>query len=708
VDLPTGTFAPFGDGASGGVFVAATNDPSWWIETDVDEMVADEVAASGAFMAALLRLHDSLPTSRATEVDALMASESFVEATRVEGPWMRSITAAGPDFDAVAASAEAVDAIGRLYEARVNSLLDLYAYGERFLDEQAQLAGDLRAQKTHSERNALIWIWVSAGGSVALLGLVLTSTLLPLRALDRHTRLVREGDLAINPTRPSGPSEVRSLTNTFNDMVVTLRAFDAQVGRLARGDTAIDESLPGPLGATMRESVGRLAEVTERLHHSEAAAQQQARTDPLTGLANRTAVIERLDEIGASALATGRAGAIIFIDLDGFKNVNDTHGHAAGDRILRDIGDRLRRACPNDDVARIGGDEFIVLVEDAVGIQRVEAFAARLIKLVEEPCEVREGHVFSLTASAGITLCDGSCSALESVARADSAVYHAKEQGRSRVESFDERLAAEIEAHSEMALSLRRALDDGEFGLVFQPIIDLPTGRPIGVEALLRWTLPDGREIGPAEFIPVAERTGMIAAIDDWVIDHALEVRRRWAADPVTREVRVAVNISGRHLGDASLPRRLAERCTAFGVEPSSMGVEITETYLMENAPRSRLVVDALRDLGIGVAIDDFGTGYSSMSSLHELDADTIKIDKTFVAGLTGSTTDRTIVELVLRLADSLGMAVIAEGVDSEEKLAHLVRLGCRYAQGFLLAIPMDVDSCTSWLHDRLAASFIC
>ena len=663
-----------------------------------------EVAASGAFTAALTHLRGILPADRAAELDALTTSESFVTAGAVESAWVSSVGAAGPGFESIAASPAAVDAIGRLYEARANALLELYAYGERFLGEQAGLAGELSSGESDQERVALIWIWVAAGGSILLLGLVLTSTLLPLRALDRHTRLVREGDLAIDPTRPSGPSDIRSLTTTFNEMIVTLRAFDAQVGRLARGDTAIDDSLPGPLGATMRESVRRLAEVTDQLHRSEAAASLQARTDALTGLANRTAVLEHLEAMAATARATGRPGAIVYLDLDGFKNVNDTHGHAAGDRILRDIGERLRQACPNDEVARMGGDEFIVLLDQADGIERVAAFAARLIRLVEEPCEARDAQTFSLTASAGITLCDGTCSPLEAVARADSAVYRAKEKGRSRVECFDEQLAAELEAHSEMALVMRHGLDSGEFTLVFQPIVELATLRPVAVETLLRWTLADGRSVGPAEFIPIAERSGVISAIDDWVIDHALAVRRQWAADPITSDIRVGVNISGRHLSDSSLAARLAERCAAFGVDPASMGVEITETYLMENAARSRVVVDALRALGVGVAIDDFGTGYSSMSSLHELDADTIKIDQTFVEGLTRSSTDRTIVELVMRLADSLGMKVVAEGVDTQEKLDHLVSLGCRYAQGFHLAMPMDLDTCTTWLHERLGS----
>jgi len=671
------------------------------ISGTANDSLAGEAKASGAFSAALERLRDHLPPDRAAQVDELLALPSFTEASRVESLWIEAISAAGNEFADVAASPAAVASIAQLYEARVQSVLSLYSFGERFLDEQAAIADQLRREEKASEHRAVTWIWVAAGGSVLLLAIVLSSTLLPLRLLDRRTRQLREGDLAVKETRPSGPSDVRSLTTTFNEMVVTLRAFDAQVKRLAQRDTAIDHSLPGPLGDTLRASVGRLAEVTDQLHRSEATAVEQARTDALTGLANRTAVLEHLAEIGASARVSGEPGAIVYLDLDGFKNVNDTQGHGAGDRILRQIGMRLRDACPNDVVARLGGDEFIVLIERAVSIERVEAFARQLIVLVSRPCEARDGQQFMLTASAGVTLVDGECQPLECIAQADSAVYCAKEKGRSRVEAYDERLAAEIETRSEMALLMRRSLDHGGFSLQLQPIVELADNVPVGAEALLRWTLPDGRCINPAEFIPIAERTGVILAIDEWVITQALDVLRTWQAHPATAQFHLAVNISGRHISDGSLPHLLATKCQNAGVDPRFLGIEVTETYLMADAERARVVLEQLRELGVGIAIDDFGTGYSSMSSLHELPADTIKIDQLFVAGLTRSATDRTIVELVLRLADSLGMKVIAEGVDSDDKLAHLRLLGCQMAQGFHLAAPMSVDDCTEWLCQR-------
>ena len=661
----------------------------------------DLLAASGSFESALDRLEDRLGPARRTILQELRSRPEWAVADEAERRWVLAVAEASINDTPVIDSPAAMAAVAELLTAAFVRLDDLQQYSATFLAEELQIANGIHSEAAKRHRTALLLTVGAIALSLALLTVVIVSVVRPLRSLLRNSHQLREGDLAVEPAKPSGPNDIRLLTQTFNEMVVTLRAFDSQVQRLARGEAVIERPLPGPLGETMRESVSHLAEVTQRLHHSEAAAVIQARTDSLTGLANRASVLEHLSTMGANARERGEAGAIVYLDLDGFKNVNDTQGHGAGDRILRQIGTRLRNACPNDLVARMGGDEFIVLIERAGNISKVEAFAAQLIGLVGEPCEARDGQQFVLTASAGVTLVDGQCEPLECIARADSAVYSAKEQGRSRVEAYDEQLAAELESRSAMALMMRRGLENDEFHLHFQPVVDLTTERPFAVEALLRWTPPDGRSVSPAEFIPIAERTGVIVAIDEWVIDHGLAVLREWQADPITRDLRLAINISGRHLADRSLPRILADKCVAAGVDPHRLGVEITETYLMADTHRARLTVDELRALGVGVAIDDFGTGYSSMGSLHELNADALKIDRMFVDGITRTTVDRTIVELVLRLADSLGMIVIAEGVDSEDKLVQLKALGCKYAQGYHIVVPMDLEQCTTWLNDR-------
>ena len=666
--------------------------------------IFDLLVVSGSLHTTLDRLELRVSPERRRALADLREGEYWERTTAAERRWVLAVLNTGAEGATVLESPEAVAAISELLLASFARLDEIERYATQFLTDELALAHDVHTRALSRHHTVLLLTDGAIALTLVLLALVVVSVLRPLRSLLHRSHQVREGYLDAEPdgARPSGPHDIKVLTQTFNEMVATLRAFDTQVQRLARGDTTIDQALPGPLGETLRDSVDHLAEVTHQLHLSEAAAMIQARTDALTGLANRTAVLEHLDAMGANARDRSEPGAIIYLDLDGFKSVNDTQGHGAGDRILRQIGARLRNACPHDVVARMGGDEFIVLIDRADDLGRVEAFASRLIALIGEPCEARDGKQFTLTASAGVTLVDGECEPLECIAKADTAVYRAKESGRNCVEAYDEQLAAEIETRSEMALMMTRSLESGGFSLHFQPVVELASGRPVAVEALLRWTLPDGRQVGPSEFIPIAERTGVIAAIDEWVLDHGIAVLGRWQSDPAIANLPLSLNISGRDLADRSVVRLIADKCAAAEVDPHLLQIEITETYLMADARRARIVVEELKAMGVSVAIDDFGTGYSSLSSLHELDADTIKIDKMFIAGLTRSSTDRTIVELVLRLADSLGMRVIAEGVDSEEKKAQLIGLGCRYAQGYHLISPCDLEACTNWLHGQL------
>jgi diguanylate cyclase (GGDEF)-like protein len=396
-------------------------------------------------------------------------------------------------------------------------------------------------------------------------------------------------------------------------------------------------------------------------------------------------------------------GAIIFLDLDGFKSVNDTQGHAEGDRILAEISDRVRDACPNDVVARIGGDEFLVLIERAESLAAVTAKAHGLIEVMSLPCTGSKGQLFTLSASAGVSMIDGHRDPLTCIAQADTAVYHAKERGRGRVEAFDERLSEAIEERAEMALTMRQGLAERQFSLRLQPIIDVATSHPIGAEVLLRWHRPGIGEIGPAEFIPIAERTGVIVDLETWVLEQSVAILRDWRIDPVTAGMRLAVNISGRHIVEGNLAPLLDELCRRAKVDPGLIDLEITETHLMADVYRSIVVVDDLRAQGVNVAIDDFGTGYSSMSYLHRLTVDALKIDQIFVNGMVDDRLDRTIVELLLRLGDSMGLKVVAEGVDTEQKLLLLRELGCHWAQGFHIARPMAIDDATRWLKQQQA-----
>ena len=658
--------------------------------------------AAGRFDASLDRFGTLLNTGQREAFDALLAKPSFAKVDDAFPDLVSAFTTTDLAGVEIIDTPSAVNTIIALLTSSLERLDDLQQFGNSFLDDAAQRVQIIEAEAQSARQQAITVLLVALGGSLLLSALVLTSILRPLRRLVRQSRQVGNGDLALAPLRPTGPTDIRVVMRTFNEMVTTLRAYDAQVHRLALGDTSIDPTLPGSLGDTLRQSVSHLASVTAKLHASEAAANQQARTDPLTGLANRTAALEHLTTLAMNARHVDGQGAVVFLDLDGFKSVNDTKGHAEGDRILGEIGERLKAACPHHVVARIGGDEFIVLVDEVSSQDQVTTLARHLIDIVSAPCIGTSGQMFTITASAGVAMIDGQRDSLAYIARADSAVYHAKERGRGRVEVYDERLARDIEDRADMALTMRHGIADGQFSIKLQPIIDIATKEPIGAEALVRWNRPGIGEVGPNEFIPVAERTGVILDLDAWVLEQAVNVLRSWQDDAHTARLRMAVNISGRHIIDGSLSPLLARLCERAKVDPGMLDLEITETHLVADVARASAVVDDLRQQGIKVAIDDFGTGYSSMSYLHQLTVDTLKIDQVFVSGMCDNPLDRTIVELLLRLGDSLGLKVVAEGVDSAEKLAELQLLGCPWAQGFFIARPMSVTDATVWLRQQV------
>ena len=665
------------------------------------DKVIRAVAAAGAFTSSLARLRVVIAPDRRPAFDEAMTDYSFVAVDASLPIWAARLLAASATDAQIIDSGSALSSIVNLVTASFDRLNSLQTYADTFLAEEVQIADRIQADAEHNRHDALLVMLAAIGISLVLLGLVLLSILRPLGRLTRQSQQVVEGDLALAAVKPTGPTDIRVVMRTFNQMVTTLRAYDAQVRRLALGDTQIDHTLPGRLGDTLRQSVTHLAAVTSKLHASEAAANVQARTDSLTGLANRTAVLEHLAALVIQARLERVSSAIVFLDLDGFKSVNDTQGHGEGDRILGEIGTRLREACPNDLVGRIGGDEFIVLIDGIADQDEVTALALRLIDIVSEPCTGSSGQLFAISASAGVSFVDGTRDPLDCVHQADSAVYRAKESGRGRVEVYNARLARDIEDRADMALTMRQGLLDNQFTLKLQPIIEVATKQPVGAEALLRWNRPGHGEIGPNDFVPIAERTGVILDIDAWVIEQSIDILKSWQADPLTAALRIAINISGRHIVDGSLSPLVDRLCRRAGVDPGMIDLEITETHLVADVARASTVVDDLRRQGIKVAIDDFGTGYSSMGYLHQLTVDTLKIDQVFVAGMCDNPLDRTIVELLLRLGDSLGLKVVAEGVDSEDKLAELLVMGCPMAQGFFIARPMPVIDATLWLRQQ-------
>ncbi|MEN9643813.1 MAG: hypothetical protein RL238_482 [Actinomycetota bacterium] len=674
------------------------------VNGDPQDALMRMVEQNGAFDASLHQLKQLVDPERAASVDELRGLGSFTAVSATQSQFITAVNGAalaGPP--SIVTDPTDVTLVSSHLGASSARLDDTQMFAHEFLDAEVALAQSLRDDADLAKNIALAVMITTFVVSLLLLVLLMRSILRPLGRLMRQSRRVQQGDLHLPPVKPSGPTDLRVVTRAFNDMVSTLQAYESQLDRLARGETKVDQPLPGPLGDTVRRSVSQLATVTAQLHASEAAANVQARTDALTGLANRTAALEHVAVVAMQARQTDEPGAIVFLDLDGFKSVNDTQGHAEGDRILAEIAHRVRDACPDDVVARIGGDEFLVLIERAESIAAVTEKAHGLIQVMSAPCSGSKGQMFTLSASAGVSMIDGHRDPLTCIAQADTAVYHAKERGRGRVEAFDERLSEVIEERAEMALTMRQGLAERQFSLRLQPIIDVATSHPVGAEVLLRWHRPGIGEIGPAEFIPIAERTGVIVDLETWVLEESVAILRDWRIDPTTAGMRLAVNISGRHIVEGNLAPLLDELCRRAKVDPGLIDLEITETHLMADVYRSIVVVDDLRSQGVNVSIDDFGTGYSSMSYLHRLTVDALKIDQIFVNGMVDDRLDRTIVELLLRLGDSMGLKVVAEGVDTEQKLLLLRELGCHWAQGFHIARPMEVADATRWLKQQQA-----
>jgi diguanylate cyclase (GGDEF)-like protein/PAS domain S-box-containing protein len=447
----------------------------------------------------------------------------------------------------------------------------------------------------------------------------------------------------------------------------------------------------GDDGAT-RSLLMFATDLTERRSH-EAELAHHATHDALTGLPNRRAFLEHLGD-ALEDLRVARTGivATLFFDLDRFKVVNDSLGHGAGDQLLVAVGNRLREALrPTDLLARLGGDEFTVLLPHCRTAAEVEAIAEQLKDSLAEPVEVGLRRI-SVSCSIGVALATtGQESAVEMMQWADAAMYQAKEHGRNRVAMFDDALAAEVRGRLELDQRLRTAVDRMDFEVHLQPEVDLVTGRILGAEALLRWRTEHGL-VSAAEFIGLAEDTGLIVPIGRWVLEQACAEAARWEVDFPERALTVRVNLSARQLDDADLADQVRDVLERTGLDPRRLCLEITETALMADAEASARLLQSLDALGVSLAVDDFGTGYSSLAYLKQFPVDVLKVDRSFVDGLPRDAEDAAIVSTIVNLAESLGMDVTAEGIETPEQATTLVEMGCTKGQGFLFARPMPIE----------------
>jgi diguanylate cyclase (GGDEF)-like protein/PAS domain S-box-containing protein len=453
--------------------------------------------------------------------------------------------------------------------------------------------------------------------------------------------------------------------------------------------------------------IGQVEDVTERRALRERLA-YAAIHDPLTSLPNRVLFMDRLETSLSRANRHGRQVAVLFLDLDRFKLVNDGMGHAAGDRLLEIVAERLGRVMrPSDTVARFGGDEFVVLCDEIADEAVAVEMAERLNEALRLSVELADGEIF-VTASIGVALSSGDRDSAASLLRdADTAMYMAKERGRARIEVFDPKSHGIVLDKIRIRNELHGALERGEFRVYYQPIVELASGRVTGVEALLRWQHPERGLLPPAEFLAMAEESGLITPIGDWVLEESCRQAVAWASkrrDEGMRSVpmSVSVNLSPRQLIEPNLVDNVAAIVAAAGIAPGSVWLEITEGALAADTESTLGVLRRLRSLGVRLAIDDFGTGYASLGYLKSFPVEVLKIDRSFIVGLGRGSADVAIVRSVISLAKSLGLDCVAEGIERPQQLEELRALGCAYVQGFLLGVPLPADVLGDQLGDDL------
>ena len=441
-----------------------------------------------------------------------------------------------------------------------------------------------------------------------------------------------------------------------------------------------------------------LHDITERKAFEERLS-YLAFHDPLTGLPNRRLFQDRVEHALLRAQRHNTRHALLMFDLDRFKLVNDSYGHPIGDDLLVHVASLLRRSLrPEDTCARLGGDEFAILVEDITDTGQAVTVAERILAAVAEGAVIG-GHEVFVSASIGIATTDQAATREALVAAADAATYAAKRAGKGTFRLFAPASAEDPRARLELETALRRALDDGDFELHFQPVVDAVTGDTVGAEALVRWNSADGI-VTPLRFIPVAEETGLIVPLGAWVLEEACRQTRAWSLDhPDVEPLKVNVNLSAVQFSRPDIVTEVADVLARTGLPPAQLCLEITETGMMSDTELTINTLRQLKALGVRVAIDDFGTGYSSLSYLQRFPVDIVKIDQAFTAGLGRSQVDSEIVAAVVRLAAACGIAVVAEGVETVEQRRALVDLGCPFIQGYLIAKPLPAaEFAESWL----------
>lgn len=570
------------------------------------------------------------------------------------------------------------------------------------------LAGDVAADARGAERLSgglvLLAIAVSVAGAV-LFG---RSIIRPVRRLTDHAERIGSGELTLEPLPLDGPPDVAAASAAFNDVVGTLHLLEQKSRALADIELdhpALRETLPGELGAALQRSTEVLSTSIAERENLRSQLLHDATHDSLTGLANRGALMDALAALGGGDGTPSAPAALVFIDLDGFKLINDRLGHAAGDVVLQTTAARISDlAPPLATVSRLGGDEFVVLLPGSSEAAAAEQLAVDIVAAIGDPIAV-DAQVLTVRACAGVAAVDdadpvpGPTHLLQ---RADLAVYDAKAAGPGSVVCYDAAFGQRVAEQTDIEVALAAALDPDadELRLMYQPIVATTTGALVGLETLVRWDRPGHGRVRPDEFVPIAERSGLIVHVDRWVLRAVARQLAEWADQPGLADVRVAVNVSGRTLLQSSFVSDVQAALDSYGIEPGRLSVEVTETALVTDLALAAAQLQRIRALGVRVAIDDFGTGYTSIAQLRALPVDDLKIDSSFIRRL-GETGDRLLVQMISDLADLLGFYTIAEGVETTAHVDALTAMGCDAMQGYYFSRPVDAKRLAVWIADR-------
>ena len=525
------------------------------------------------------------------------------------------------------------------------------------------------------------------------------------RIFERYSAPALATPGVLTPPLEKEPNELGATENVIAAMEKRGIGLDHPRGQSSHGD-----KIEFAASASSFGRVWTFSDITERKHYEE-QLEHRAFHDPLTELPNRSLFMDRVEQGLARLDRRGKALAILFFDLDRFKVVNDTMGHEKGDLLLQEIGKRLNAMLrPGDTAARFGGDEFTLLLEDLNGIDDARVITERLIESLQEPIWM-DGREFEVTASIGVAMSFSRHDRASDLLRnADIAMYRAKNKGKARYEVFDTKMSAAALSRLQLEIELRQAVKWKQLRLDYQPLMDLTSNRIIGMEALVRWDHPEKGIISPTDFIPIAEESGMILSIGEWVLLEACQQAKKWQNQfPSLWPLKMSVNLSARQFQGSDIVQIVADVLEETELPAFCLELEITETAVMEDADETIVILEKLRELGVKLAIDDFGTGYSSLAYIERFPLDSLKIDRSFVQ-MIGKTTrngkakkERSVImQAVQTLGQGLGIEITAEGIETSEQLAELREMGCAIGQGYFFAKPLSSVSLTSMLRDKM------